>query len=55
MRTARQARQEDLWLVRHLAEHAGQGRPEPIPWESDDPSMASAEDQAAPDEDRKAA
>jgi len=55
VRTAWLARQEDLWLVRHLAERAGPGWPEPIPWESDDPSMASAENRALPDEDRKAA
>jgi hypothetical protein len=55
VRAAWLARKEDLRLLRDLAERAAAGRPEPIAWESGDPSMASAEKQAARTEDRKAA
>jgi hypothetical protein len=55
VRRARLARQEDLRLFHDLAERAGRGKPEPIAWESNDSSVASAENRAARDEDRKAA
>jgi len=48
-------RQADLRLLHDLAERAGAGKPEPIAWDSNDASMASAEKRAARDEDRKAA
>ena len=55
VRAAWLARQEDLRLLRELAERASTGWPEPIEWEPDDPSMPSAESRPARDEDRKAA
>jgi len=55
VRAAWLARQEDLRLVRDLAERAGAGRPEPIAWELNDASIVSAETRAARAEDRKAA
>ena len=55
VRAAWLARQEDMRLVRDLAERAGTGRPEPIAWELNDASILSAETRAARDEDRKAA
>ena len=55
VRSAWLARKEDLRLFRDLAERAGEGRPEPIAWEANDASMASAENRAAREEDRKAA
>ena len=55
VRAARRAREEDMRLFRDLAERAGAGRPEPIAWDSNDASMASAENRATREEDRKAA
>jgi len=55
VRAAWLARKEDLRLFRYLAERAGAGGPEPIAWESNDASMASAEERAARTQDRKAA